>query len=635
MRIQRKNKGFTLLEILLVIAAIGILAAVVLIAINPNKQIEAAREAKRKSDQNAIAKAIQQYSIDNNGQYPAGIDIGAKVICNTKAEQVGSTTICTNKTDLRLLVPNYIASIPEPDSNNYYVRRSNNSIEVSHPRDNIWNIGGTPSLDLNFARDKSLIDSVSGNNSITFTRNSIGTYVGSDGLIKTAGINEPRFDHNPVTGESLGLLVEEERSNFALISQRHDFNWVLQVSGGAGEFIDGETITTSTTGATGIYVVSLSNSTYFVAKGISGFPAGIITGSISGATRNITSFYYNNPSNLTTTDPNITNEVLSPDGTYNATLVVPKANGSQLRTIGKRYTTSTARTYTFSIFFKNKNISNNLVAIYLGNQTSLSNVVANFNLSTKTFSTVGQNGGWTGSVGYQDYPNGWMRIWVTATTTANSHTFLDGSFWLGGYQGTNENIGSLYVWESQLEQGSFPTSQISTTTTSSTRDREVSIVDGSNFTDFYNPLEGSIYTKYNIKGSFGIDGFNRVFEISNGTPNNRFTLLSLGVNDDVYEGWQINGFNDINFNTINTTHNRFYKWIAGYKENDFQRYSIDANGNLDSNTDISIGLSSFIPNQFNIGYEVSSNIRQLNGHIDRLTYWPTRLSNATLQSITQ
>ena len=635
MRIQRKNKGFTLLEILLVIAAIGILAAIVLIAINPNKQIEAAREAKRKSDQNAIAKAIQQYIIEK-GVYPPKLqEVGV-------GGTVGLCVVagCSNGIDLSSALSDYISSIPIPDRGQYLVTKTANGVSTGYDNSNIWATasGGTtvsPSLDLNFARDKSLIDSVSGNNSITFTRNSIGTYVGSDGLIKTAGINEPRFDHNPVTGESLGLLVEEERSNFALISQRHDFNWVLQVSGGAGEFIDGETITTSTTGATGIYVVSLSNSTYFVAKGISGFPAGIITGSISGATRNITSFYYNNPSNLTTTDPNITNEVLSPDGTYNATLVVPKANGSQLRTIGKRYTTSTARTYTFSIFFKNKNISNNLVAIYLGNQTSLSNVVANFNLSTKTFSTVGQNGGWTGSVGYQDYPNGWMRIWVTATTTANSHTFLDGSFWLGGYQGTNENIGSLYVWESQLEQGSFPTSQISTTTTSSTRDREVSIVDGSNFTDFYNPLEGSIYTKYNIKGSFGIDGFNRVFEISNGTPNNRFTLLSLGVNDDVYEGWQINGFNDINFNTINTTHNRFYKWIAGYKENDFQRYSIDANGNLDSNTDISIGLSSFIPNQFNIGYEVSSNIRQLNGHIDRLTYWPTRLSNATLQSITQ
>ena len=62
-------------------------------------------------------------------------------------------------------------------------------------------IFNTSSLDLQFARTKTL------DPRITFTRASSGTYVGSDGLIKTATTNEARFDHNPATGESLGLLV--------------------------------------------------------------------------------------------------------------------------------------------------------------------------------------------------------------------------------------------------------------------------------------------------------------------------------------------------------------------------------------------------------------------------------------------
>ncbi len=209
------SRGFTLLEVLLVIAAIGILAAIVLVAINPNKQIEAARSAKRRADINTIQKAIQQYSIDNNGQYPTGIETGAKAICRGGAP-VGCIDLSS------ILAPTYLASIPEPDSNYYYVRRSNNSIEVSHPRDDIWNIGGTPSLDLNFASNKSLIDNVTGNNLVTFTRTSGGTYVGEDGLIKTAGVNEPRFDHNPTTRESLGLLVEEARTNLLLRSEEFD-----------------------------------------------------------------------------------------------------------------------------------------------------------------------------------------------------------------------------------------------------------------------------------------------------------------------------------------------------------------------------------------------------------------------------
>ena len=75
-----------------------------------------------------------------------------------------------------------------------------------------------PSLDLNFADSKSLTDGVTGQNLVTFTRASSGTFVGSDGVLRTAANDVPRFDHNPTTGESLGLLVEEARTNLLLNS---------------------------------------------------------------------------------------------------------------------------------------------------------------------------------------------------------------------------------------------------------------------------------------------------------------------------------------------------------------------------------------------------------------------------------
>jgi hypothetical protein len=64
-----------------------------------------------------------------------------------------------------------------------------------------------PTLDLDFANSKTL------DPRITFTRSSGGSYVGADGLIKYAGVNEARFDHDPETGESLGLLIEVARTN--------------------------------------------------------------------------------------------------------------------------------------------------------------------------------------------------------------------------------------------------------------------------------------------------------------------------------------------------------------------------------------------------------------------------------------
>ncbi len=64
-----------------------------------------------------------------------------------------------------------------------------------------------PTLDLNFAQTKTLDPTV------TFYRDSLATYVDSLGIIRTVPANVPRFDHDPTTGESLGLLIEESRTN--------------------------------------------------------------------------------------------------------------------------------------------------------------------------------------------------------------------------------------------------------------------------------------------------------------------------------------------------------------------------------------------------------------------------------------
>jgi len=80
-----------------------------------------------------------------------------------------------------------------------------------------------PTLDLDFANTKTL------DPRIDFTRASGGSYVGADGLIKYAGVNEARFDHDPETGESLGLLVEEARTNSTTHSEDVS-SWNINVS---------------------------------------------------------------------------------------------------------------------------------------------------------------------------------------------------------------------------------------------------------------------------------------------------------------------------------------------------------------------------------------------------------------------
>lgn len=98
------KKGFTLIELLVVIAIMVILMGIVLVAVNPGRQYQMARDAKRGSDINAILNALNQYQIDHNGTIS---DIGTFATCPATSD------IGTGGIDLTGdLVASYIAEMP-------------------------------------------------------------------------------------------------------------------------------------------------------------------------------------------------------------------------------------------------------------------------------------------------------------------------------------------------------------------------------------------------------------------------------------------------------------------------------------------------------------------------------------------
>ncbi|MFA5792693.1 MAG: type II secretion system protein [Candidatus Gracilibacteria bacterium] len=95
-----KKRGFTLIEVLLVVVIIAILAGIVIIAVNPARQIAQTNNAQRDSDVRSILDAVHQYAVDNRGALPAAITGEALMIGDA------SIDICTD------LVPTYLAEMP-------------------------------------------------------------------------------------------------------------------------------------------------------------------------------------------------------------------------------------------------------------------------------------------------------------------------------------------------------------------------------------------------------------------------------------------------------------------------------------------------------------------------------------------
>jgi hypothetical protein len=296
------------------------------------------------------------------------------------------------------------------------------------------------SLDLQFATDKTL--TARKGPTPTFTRGSTATFVGSNGLIQSAAVNAGRFNHDPITGVCKGLLIEESRTNVALYSGAIVY--------GTGWNTTEATSTASGTGPDG-------NTAYQISE-----------------TALSSSHLLNNTGS--TTVSNATSTVLS-------------------------------TVYTGSIFLKKVAGSVEWIQLTLGAGGFGTSQYANFNLSTGAYgSFAGLTAGTVPRI--EAFPNGWYRCSITvtaiATTTTSAGVVMaftnntNTTTRLLAYSGTTAN--SVLAAMAQLEAGSFPTSYIPTVSSSVVRSADVCSITGSDFSGFYNPVEGTMITGASTNG---------------------------------------------------------------------------------------------------------------------------------------
>jgi hypothetical protein len=371
-------------------------------------------------------------------------------------------------------------------------------------------------------------------------------------VLQTAASGEARFDHDPVTGESKGLLIEEARTNLKL---------------------------NSTTAA---------------------------------ATANISV---------------LANTIIAPDGTLSANRIVEDTStGEHFSDTAVSVTSGTV--YTFSAFYKHDPTSSNYAVRH---RTALQGLTHAADIDLRDGSVTVNT--YT-SVTVTDVGNGWYRVAATTTAATGTGTAVfrhqikqagtnDLSYAGDGYSG-------FYVWGAQIEVGSFPTSYIKTSGSTVTRSSDSAYIQG--ISDWYSHTGGStVYFEANNLHDYPTGNNFRTLEFFTTTTS---STSIISVLNNVGTGYIEAGANYGTSWTIglmqrtkpaqNTDYKGAFAWSS--TEGAFvvgdQAVATDTGYLLDAPTYLGIGRN----------YNNSSPI---NGTIKKLSYYPQRLSNATLQAMTE
>lgn len=447
-------------------------------------------------------------------------------------------------------------------------------------------VGNTASLDMvsntavTLQRPSLLLDFIRGTTidpRLTFRRASAATYTDPKGIIQTAAINEPRFEY--VNGVSQGLLMEEQRSNF---------------------------------------FTPLNVTSFSVTQGVA----------------------------------------VGPDNKLAYRWLIPAGSRILYPTIGRSpspYTFSIAQGSTIDFMFTgyfgpcygqvepliviecSTNYSSNYIyATYQinGNTGTTTGFGANIEFTSPDGITITRhiNGMWKVSFRIRYTQGATIRNTMVCYIQPRDTVVSQGDYTLGTVDG-----GFEYSF-CQAEVGSQATSYIPTTTAVATRLGDIAYIDGTNFSDWYNRLNGSLYVEarqiantYNV--GLAVIGSNEL------TGNNclHHTYISAAgpaIGNEVF----VNGAGQFQNFTGYTFGNVFKvaSTVSGNFSNSYN-YSYYYNGaqtgsGAITSTPLNVDRLVIGSSRFTNGVAGVSGV--FNGYIRRVAYYKTPLTNAQMQVMT-
>lgn len=339
----------------------------------------------------------------------------------------------------------------------------------------------TPSLLFDFENSQ-MVDT----ETITFTRHGRAFAMGPDGYLVQYEQNEPRIDYHPLTGECLGLLVEEARTNLLEDSDRVGKNAGSWDGNGSRYFADWAANVIDPQGRKRSVVIADYDNTY--------------------TNHNMYQYWVQK-----TGDTVVANQI------YAASMYVREATSPQIVMAVGTGADTTVMKFVFATE-KVDFLGRNNYGTGIGNNSSLNYIEDGF---------------------VEKLQNGWYRIGFTyrADNTADS---LDPAFqvWNGNSSGplyTGDTTKYTHIWGPQVERceadGSarargYHTSYIETNPAGgATRPADMGYIADVINQKWFNPTRGTILAKYAFTYDKYVDGnYPVVTGLDNGTSNLRYHI---------------------------------------------------------------------------------------------------------------
>jgi hypothetical protein len=310
------------------------------------------------------------------------------------------------------------------------------------------------------------------------------------------------------------------------------------------------------------------------------------------------------------------NAATAPDATVTADLIVDPATAAQ-HYFSQSVSVTNGTTYTVSFYAKD-NGNGKCVFVWSTGSSAFPASTVTFTLTTGIASIIG-----AGSASMTAVGNGWYRCVATNTATASaSAPFYFSLNGLGSYTGSGS--GGVYFWGWQLEAGAFATSYIPTVASQVTRAADSASMIGNNFARWYNVNTGTAFVDYATFASGSITL--PVMEFSDGTTSNRMLFQNNPAGNSRVLAFV--GSSAV-VTTLDATATSQTKVAAAYSAGSWAASYNAAAALTNSYAGVVPGQTQLI-----IGYTTAGGTPRLNGTIKRIAYYPRRLANTELSSIT-